>query len=105
MLPDHQHNQRDRTVLASICHENAQPMCCIHHRYTAREIQGISPTVGWVSLILSPESKLTLQQHITGFVTQALNLGASPGAAGGGFYAPCPTRDLVSDAVSPVGPR
>lgn len=66
---------------------------------------GLALTVGWVSLILSPESKMALQQHITGFVTQSLHLGASPGAAGGGFYAPCPTRDLVSDAVSPVGPR
>lgn len=33
--------------------------------------------MGWVSLILSPESKILLQQHITGFVTHSPNPGAT----------------------------
>lgn len=94
---------RSWTVLR---HENARPVCCTHRRCTAQKTRGMSPTAGWVSLILSPESEITLQHCIsTGFVTHSPNPGASPGAAGGGFYTPCPARDHVPEAISPLGPR
>lgn len=90
MLPDHQHNQRDCPVLASTWHENAQPRCCIHHRYTARKIQGISPNcgVGKSDFITRKQNGTSAAHHR--FCNTVSPSGRKPWGCGGRILCPLP---------------